>query len=511
MLASLHIFIHHSAMRRFLPAFLFAVVLLAFNCYFLWEWRADQISGDALIHLVFARNFAEGHWFEYAIGQPSRANTTILWEWILALLGSVTGLIKSQEGFLSVARLFAICCVIVSGWRVYAWSRFMQLSSSVSALLSVLLMLNPVTFYWTAVNPMETCMTLVLTLLTAEWVWRNARSFPEHRKELCWHGCGGGLLIFSLSLIRPELLTVAPIAALSFLLGHGKRSWPLAAAVLVVPLALTALQALLLYWNGIPVIPTPTLARRMIALTYDTRPLPLFGIPYNPDPWKVMAAMGPLMALSTWLACRGTSCEKTVHFFILGVFGFSACFFSFYYYTTWQGRYMLPSILVLVPPSIAFLALRLPKSIGWSAGPVYALTLCALALYPLARYAQAPTERAKSVHFVQPPPGTKRILVQEVQSAYFYPQLYHISTEGLITLEAYAAYKKDLSVYEFIFEQKPDLVAFGRYYLRDPEGLQKQINESAKIGRDLDCKKIHLKFLGEMAGCGPIFQASYDE
>ena len=107
----------------FLPATLIGALLIAANLYYLWEWRADQLSGDVMIHLVFARNFAEGRWFEYSLGQPSRANTTILWEWILAVLGVLTGQIRSNEGFMTVARVFAMLCVAFTGWRLYVWGR----------------------------------------------------------------------------------------------------------------------------------------------------------------------------------------------------------------------------------------------------------------------------------------------------------------------------------------------------------------------------------------------------
>jgi hypothetical protein len=111
--------------------------------------------------------------------------------------------------------------------------------------------------------------------------------------------------------------------------------------------------------------------------------------------------------------------------------------------------------------------------------------------------------------FVPPPPDARVFLVQEVQSAYWYPHLQHISTEGLITPEVHEAYLKGQTLYDFIMELRPDLIAFGRYYLNDPDGLQQKINEAALAGRNLDYRDLHLTFRGLLRGAGHYFQAEY--
>ncbi|MEX1118729.1 MAG: hypothetical protein WEB60_08030 [Terrimicrobiaceae bacterium] len=213
-----------------------------------------------LIHLIFARNFAEGHWFEFSDGQISRANTTFLWEWILAVLGSLTGQVRSNEGFLTLARLLAITCTAFAGWKMFQWGKSLGLPTGTSALVCVFVLLNPVTFYWTAVNPMETSLALVLAVLTAMrignlappasgWVAPRDRRRPagfqnsDHPSSLVqtiftpWKtGLIGGLLIFGLSQTRPEMLAAAPIAALALLLGQGLRHWKLGLIVIAPPL-----------------------------------------------------------------------------------------------------------------------------------------------------------------------------------------------------------------------------------------------------------------------------------
>ncbi len=493
-------------MKRFLPAIALGLLLLWVNAYLLWEWHAHQISGDVLIHLIFARNFAEGRWFEFAIGQTSRANTTILWEWILAALGLLTGQVQSKEGLLTVARIFATLCTIWAGRNMFRWGRQLGLPESVSAVVCVFVLMNPVTFYWTVLNPMETGVTLLLAVTVARWVWSTARMDATQDWK---RGLVGGLWIFLLSLIRPELLAVAGVAALSFLFGQGLARWRVALMVFSIPVVLTLLQAVALHASGVPIVPTPTTARRLMALKYDTIAMPMLNIRINPDAWKFLIAWLPLLLTSLYVAFVGKREDRPTHFLALGVCAFSALFFSLYYYTTWQGRYMLPSLAVLAMPAVAALnrAAILPKP--WLLGPAYGLLLCAVVLRPLAVYADGPAERKVVRTFVEPPADARVALVQEVQSSYFYPNLLIISTEGLITPEVHEAYLKGLTVYEFIMELKPDIVAYGRYYLNDPDGLQETINQAAFLGHDVHYKDLHLKFLGDLKGSGPCFTTHF--
>jgi len=357
-----------------------ATLLVAVNWYFLWETRSDQISGDVLIHLIFARNFAEGRWFEFSDGQISRANTTFLWEWILAVLGLITGQIRSNEGFLTLARLLAVACTTFAGWKMFQWGKRLGLLPGTSALVCVFVLLNPVTFYWTAVNPMETSLALVFAVLSAMWISDVSKETPSDRgrpagfenqeppspshaqhvpHETTWKsGLIGGLLIFGLSQTRPEMLAAAPIAALALLLGQGWIRWKLAIVVIAVPFLLTALQALWLAMSGFPVLPSSSLARRLMMLTYDTSPLPILGIPANLDAIKLLILWSPLLLASAYGAFFGNKELRPLYFFVLGLCAFSGLFFSFHQFTTWQGRYMLPALVVLVTPAVAVLSRR---------------------------------------------------------------------------------------------------------------------------------------------------------
>jgi hypothetical protein len=142
-------------------------------------------------------------------------------------------------------------------------------------------------------------------------------------------------------------------------------------------------------------------------------------------------------------------------------------------------------------------------------GLTYGLALCLLSLRPLAGFADAPNQRQIAPDFIAPPPDAKTFLVQEVQSAYFHPELLHISTEGLISPEAYNAYKQGKTLYEFIMETRADLIGFGNYPIRDPDGIQTLINNAAVAGQDLQFRDLTLKYLGQLPGAGPVFAAHY--
>ncbi len=288
---------------------------------------------------------------------------------------------------MTLARLLAVTCTSFAGWKMFQWGKRLGLLPGTSALVCVFVFLNPVTFYWTAVNPMETSLALVFAVLSAMWIsnlasphlewiapwdrWYRMRgvglqkqkpnSEPAQTRPLSnatpWKsGLIGGLLIFGLSQTRPEMLAAAPIAALALLLGQGWTRWKLAIAVIAVPFLLTALQALWLAMSGFPVLPSSSLARRLMMLTYDTSPLPILGIPANLDAIKVLILWTPLLLACAYGAFLGNKQLRPLYFFVLGLCAFSGLFFSFHQFTTWQGRYMLPALVVLVTPAIAVTA-----------------------------------------------------------------------------------------------------------------------------------------------------------
>jgi hypothetical protein len=323
-----------------------------------------------------------------------------------------------------------------------------------------------------------------------------------------WRWLAGGLLTAAGFLVRPELLVfgiLAGAAALCFTaLKHGKNAAGFA-------LALGAGMAgwtLFMQASGLAVLPNAGSARRLMLLLEDASFLPLVHLPYSPDAMLFLALFAPLLAGTAILLFKGTSTGKATALAGLFMAGFCLLFFTFYFYTTWQGRYLLPAIFAITPPGVAGLSRFFGKPLPVSmVASFYCAIITLLLLRPLSAYADAPQQRSlPRPEYVRPEPGDRRILCQEIQSAYFYPQLFHICTEGLIGLEALEARRKNLSVLEFIREQKPDLIGVGRYPLRDPEDVARQIRAAAASKSDLSLPGLELDYLGPMEGCGPVFR-----
>lgn len=481
-----------------------AVLLLAANGYWLWKPRADQASGDTLIHLIFARNGALGHPFEFNPGFPSRAMTAPLWNWLLVAGGVITGTTQDTEGFLLVFRLLSVATLVLALWL--AWRLCRKLGGDRLWAMGgvVLLLTNPSTFYWTVANPMETAGAALVTLGLVGWVLAVAR----RPTSLLW--AAGGLLTAAGFLVRPELLIFGGLAAgAAFLCSHPKP-WRGAVAYGAGAGVILAGWALSLKWSGLAVMPNAGSARRLMLLLDDAADLPLLHIPYSPDAALFLTLFLPVflgVLIELWNR-PGRAAALAVVF----ITGFTLLFFTLYFYTTWQGRYLLPALFVIVPVGMA----------GWSkvsifgrwttsAGLVlYSVILAVLLLRPLSAYADAPRQRAAGKPaFIAPPPEARSILVQEIQSAWFHPQLFHICSEGLIGLESLEARKRDITVLEFIREQKPDLIGAGRYPLRDPEGVARAVGAAAREKRNLSLPGLELTYLGEMPGCGAVFQAHW--
>ncbi|CAN5659764.1 hypothetical protein BH09VER1_BH09VER1_00370 [soil metagenome] len=484
-----------------------SAVLLGANWYELWKPRASQISGDTLIHLVFARNAVAGHPFEYNLGAPSRAMTAPLWNWVLAAAGWVTGTAQDNEGFLWGFRLLSVATLGVALW--VAWRIGRRLEAGVLWAAGGLMVLgtNPSTFYWTVANPMETAGAALIALGMVAWAYRAAGD----GRALIW--ALGGLLTGLGFLTRPELVIFGGLAGGAAFLCATAKPWKGAAAFAGAALGVFAVWSGYLYFSGLALLPNAGSARRLMLLQEDAKMLPGLGIPYSPDAILFVGLFAPLVIgalLGLWLFARP---GKAAALAGLLMAGFAGMFFSFYFYSTWQGRYMLPAIFALAPVGVAGLSRGLARVPGWLVTlgiGGYATVLAVLFLHPLSRYADAPQERmALPKSYLQPPVGARKILCQEIQSAYFYPGLFHVCTEGLIGLEALEARKEGKTVRQFIDEQRPDLIGPGRYPLKDPDGVIPAIRKAADAKADLELPGLKLVYLGEMAGCGPVFRTEW--
>jgi hypothetical protein len=487
---------------------LVAALLLGAEFYFLWKPRADQVSGDTLIHMVFARNLAAGRPFDFNIGYFSRALTSPAWNWLLAGVGVLLDLSREREGFLMLFRALSVVTMGVALGFVWRLARLLRADAIWSLGAVLIVALNPCTFYWVVANPMETAMACVVALLIGLWTFRAAK-VPAGG---VWFV--GGLLAGLGFLTRPELMVFGGTGALAAFVFSRERRW---AGLILFAVGLGLVLGLwVLYLNlmGVAVMPNAGSTRRLMLMLDDVRPMPVTGWPWSPDCLLFLLLFLPFFAGALLLPRMREPGIAAVVAAVVAMTGFCVIFFTFYFPTTWQGRYLLPLVSVVVPVGAAGLSEFSKRLRGvWvvSAVAIYAIVLGSILLRPLAVYADAPRQRSL------PPPGdvvipngARILLCQEIQSAWFHPELFHVCTEGLIGLESMDARRRGLSVLEFIRETRPDLIGTGRYPLEDPEGVVKTIREAAEARRDAGLPGLRLVYLGEMPGCGSVFRCEWD-
>ena len=305
-----------------------ALLILA-NIWFLWKPRADQVSGDTLIHLVFARNAVEGHPFEYNLGHPSRAMTAPLWNWLLAAVGAVTGTAAQTEGFLLAFRGLSAAFLLLDLALMWHLARRLGAGPVWAAGGLAVLASNPVTFYWIVANPMETAGAAAVAVAMIRWA---GRASMDSRIRV-W--AAGGILTGAGFLIRPELVAFGGLAAASAFLGPERRPWR--GSIAWAGATATALGAWSGYlaWSGLAMLPNAASARRLMLLLHDARHLPLIGLPWSPDAFLFLALFVPLLAGAVRLAFDVSPERRAAGLAASCCAAFSLLFFSFYFYTTW--------------------------------------------------------------------------------------------------------------------------------------------------------------------------------
>ncbi len=491
----------------FVTAFGAGILLLSWDTYLLWKPRADQVSGDTLIHLIFARNFLEGRMFEFNPGESSRALTSLLWNGLLVLAGGISGLANHNEGFLQLARVLSAPLLIGTCWIAYQLSVRFGSARGPALVGCILAAACPITFYWTVANPMETAMALLLAICLLALLHRILESKELSFRDGIWLG-GVAILLF---LNRPEFVVTAGIAAGVAILLQRNGAVRFVLGFLVAG-GVGAFGYFAFFWlAGLDAFPSANQARRiMVAMAPDAISLPWSGWVFSRDALLLTAAFFPLPLGGLILLFRreNPSVSGCALFALLSL-AFGVLFFSVYFPTTWQGRYLLPFYFLLLPVSLAGWSLLTGKFARWLPIPMalFFVPVFALVMRPLAGYAKAPLERAKPIPtFWTPSPSDRTVLCNEVQGAYFYPHLQFISSEGLIAGEAMDARSRGLTALEFVREINPDLIAISHFPMSDPDGVDAKIVAAAIEQKDLMLPALFLKYEGVMAGCGPVFR-----
>lgn len=106
--------------------------------YVAWHW-GPLFSGDALIHVIFMENAANGHWFEFNRGIPDASSTSALWTVVGAVLWRLGGVTWTLGGI----KLLCVAAWLGNAWLAKLLAQRLGATSSVATLLGLLLLADP--------------------------------------------------------------------------------------------------------------------------------------------------------------------------------------------------------------------------------------------------------------------------------------------------------------------------------------------------------------------------------
>lgn len=166
-------------------------------------------EGDTYIHYVFARNIAQGHWFQYNTGELSTGSTSPLWTVILGGLYRIGG----GDNITLWSKILSIIFLLGTIPLVYLITQHLFLNPKVSLLASLFWAVNPFAAYWAA-SAMETLFFIFLVLLSALLF----EKVIKYKFEKRWRTICLGFVLGLTSLTRPEgIIASLIILALIFI------------------------------------------------------------------------------------------------------------------------------------------------------------------------------------------------------------------------------------------------------------------------------------------------------
>ena len=493
---------------KYILIILFLILMLIFDICLLWKPRSTDVEGDVLIHLVFARNFSKAETFVYGNNQKSNASSSPLWSILLSIFGKITKKIDSNEGFLLLARIISIIFLLIALLILYVSLRILNINKLLSIFSLGIIFFHPITFYWCVANPMETSLVLLfISLLIIFLIMMDVSNYNSIKN---------GIIFSILSLIsftiRPELIFICGISAIFFIFKNSKFNKDFFLAFSITTAFLSFIYLYIFLKAGLSPLSNAGFSRRAYLQYYDALQIPVLNIYLSLDAIILVLLVLPLL-IGDYISINKNVTNIYSKISLLWII-FYTLLFTFYYYSTWRGRYLLPVIIGIVPAGLVGIEMLFKKSPPMKyLLYIWLMFIIVIPLYPLAAHSKAYEARKQknpeSIYWDVPDIHLK-IMVQEVQSAYYYPNLEFISTDGLIDMSAYYAMKNNLTVYEFILEKRPDIIGLGRFYLQDPDNLQAKLFENANNKSSFKIKNLFLDYLGIIKGSGPVFKVYYE-
>lgn len=150
---------------------------------------------DSWIHLVFARNLAEGAGFAFNPGQPVAGSTAPLWTLVLGAVARAAGASLAMAKTVGIA--VALAAGVLFRWTARAWG-----ASRAAALVAAVGLVWSGAFAWGALSGMEVVLAALLV---------TAALHALARQRLALAALAGALA----ALARPEACVLLPFVALA--------------------------------------------------------------------------------------------------------------------------------------------------------------------------------------------------------------------------------------------------------------------------------------------------------
>jgi hypothetical protein len=344
--------------------------LAAFAAFGVVAWPdLYRVSGDAMIHFVYADHAASGHWFQFNLGETSAGSTSVIYTVALTALVRAVGL----NAAFHAACTACIVAVALTLWSVVRATRRATESAIWAAVAATMVAVNPgLTF-----NAPQGIEAPFFALAVASFLFRDPawKTAPIWRRD----SIAAALTAALVAVLRPEgvvVLAVTLALAVGERRGAGGRTGVTGPMVLTAAAAGVALAAAGWWqwrWTGV-FLPASAYSRLMMARREGIH---LGGVWIYPRfPIRLLAyAPLPLATLAAPPLLRGD--QANVRFARLAAALLAAIFVLYTFVTgaAHVARYMM----FLLPP-MAFAATLVARRLWESRRGRWVVTLGAVAL-----------------------------------------------------------------------------------------------------------------------------------
>jgi arabinofuranosyltransferase len=268
-----------------------ASIVLVTLVFAVYAWRRRWISDDGLIFVRVVRNILDGNGPVFNAFERAEANTSALWPWLLALVGTIT-----RGDLAQVAVGTGLVCSVGGVALALDGSRRWHRSRGSTTMLVPAAIVIPVAMFpfWDyATSGLETALT-TLWLATIWWLLVQLSPESSRRRQLV------AAVVFGLGpLVRPDLAIASGtflVALWAIVRPARRRTLALAGAATVLPVGYEIFRA---GFYG-TLVPLPALAKGATHAEWQRGVDYLYDYVAPFDLWLPFVAVVALFAVIAW-------------------------------------------------------------------------------------------------------------------------------------------------------------------------------------------------------------------